>query len=161
MNFLKGNAVAVIALLVAILGCYLPVQQAAVVTHFGGVTNYDEVDATAVKIGGANGSRVGPVITGFGTLISNAFTVTASSTLSMDIAITGVVSGDVVDAWFATSTANGGGWAITGSSASSTSGYITVRVANNTGANAVVPQSLASSTVPYLIIHPVTSVPGL
>lgn len=164
MTFLKNNAVAVIALLVAIIGCYVPVQ--AIVHDAGGVTNYDEVDATAIKIGGSSGSRIGPVIAGNGALIASVYTVSATSSAAMDIAVTGVVAGDTVFAQFGTTTpsAAGVGWVINGAAASTTSGFITVNVGNLTGAVAVVPQNLASSTgagVRYLVIHPVTSVPGL
>lgn len=85
---------------------------------------------------------------GFSTcaLISNAYTVTASSTLQMDCAVASAVTGDVVFAGFATSTANGGGWVVVGASASTTSGFITIRVRNDTGVTAVIPASIASST---------------
>lgn len=127
----------------------------------GGVTNYDELDATAIKIGGSSGSRVGPIITGTCSLIASpSFTVGSSTQAAMDCAVTGVVSGDTVLMWFATSTAASQGWSIAGSSASSTSGFITGRIVNSTGASNVLPASLASSTQ-YLIIHPRTSVPGL
>lgn len=79
-------------------------------------------------------------------LIAPVYTVTASSTVAMDCAITGAVSTDLVDAWFATSTATGAGWSVVGSSASSTAGFITLRVVNNTGTNAIIPASIASST---------------
>lgn len=151
-----GIVLAIVALAVSI-GGYFHVA----VPSFGGVTNYDELDATALKIGGANGSRIGPVITSTCSLIAPSFTVTASSTAVMDCAVTGVVTGDGVFAQFATtSAAFGGGWSIAGASASTTSGFITLLVANGTGATAVIPASVASTTK-YIILHPVTSVPGL
>ena len=63
MQFLNKNAgvVALIAVVIAIGGYFYPSVKSAVM-NFGGVTNYDELDATVMKIGGTNGSRVGPLI---------------------------------------------------------------------------------------------------
>jgi len=91
----------------------------------------------------------------FGTcsLIAPSYTVAASTTVAMDCAATGALATDVnIIAQFATSTATGAGWLITGVSASSTADFLTLRVANNTGASAVIPASLASST-PWFIIR--------
>lgn len=100
-----------------------------------------------VAIGATSPSSINNLAFSSCSLISNAFTVTASSTLPMDCAVAAAVSGDIVFGQFATSTANGGGWVIVGASASSTSGYITFRVRNDTGTNAVIPASIASSTM--------------
>lgn len=160
MNFIERNAVALIALVVAIIGCYLPVSS-AVQSSFGGVTTYDEVDATAIKIGGTNGSRVGPIITGTGSLIMPSFSITASTSQVADIAVTGVVTGDIVFAQFATSSPQtGGGWNITQASASTTAGFVTVNFTNTTGTTNIIPASVASTTK-VLIFHPLTAVPGL
>lgn len=163
MNSIQKLWVALIAVaIVAVLGLFTPAGSAVqnAVNSFGGVTNYDEVDATAMKIGGANGSRLGPIIAGSCSLIAPSFTVAASTTVSMDCAVTGVVTGDTVFADFATSTVTGNGWAVDGSSASTTSGFVTLRVTNWTGTSSVIPASIASTT-DYLVLHPVTSVPGL
>lgn len=102
---------------------------------------------------GTNGTTLSQIQKGTCSLISNAFTVTASSSLSMDCAITGVVPTDVVFGQFATSTmASGPGWLINGAQASSTAGFITFTVSNLTGGNAVLPMRLASSTQ-YLILR--------
>jgi hypothetical protein len=69
----------------------------------------------------------------------------------MDCAITGVISTDLVWAQFATSTAVLQGWTITGSSASTTAGYVTLRVYNGTGGSAVIPASVASTTKVFVI----------
>lgn len=154
--------VALVALVIAIIGVFTPAGSAVqnAISSFGGTTNYDEVDATAMKIGGANGSRLGPIIAGSCSLIAPSFSVAASTTVSMDCAVTGVVTGDTVFADFATSTVAGNGWAIDGSSASTTANVITLRVTNWTGTTSIIPASIASST-DYLVLHPVTSVPGL
>lgn len=156
--------VALIAVaIIALAGLFTPaaskLQQD--VTNYGGVTNYDELDATALKIGGTNGSRVGPIIVGTCSLATYAnYTLAASTTVAMDCPVTGVVSGDNVQLEFATSTAVFGGWTIVGASASTTAGHIEVRVLNQTGASALIPNSIASTTM-YQVFHPLTSVPGL
>lgn len=119
---------------------------------FAGTSNQLSVSTGGQLTIGVSGSAITQVIKGTCSLIAPSFYVVASTTAAMDCAVTGVQSGDLVDAWLATSTASGAGWAIAGSSASSTAGYLTVRVGNNTGATAVIPASLASST-PYLIIR--------
>lgn len=173
MNFLKTNAVAVIALIVAILGCYLPVSSAVSNSaHYAGITNYDEVDASAMRIGSGcnNGvgssctaSRIDAFNTSTCSLVSSAYTIAATSSALFDCAATGVVSGDRVDVGFATSTVatNLIGWLITGASASTTqNGFITVRVSNLTGASAMLPAEVASSTN-WTIISKASSAPGL
>lgn len=165
MTSIQKIWVALIAVAIIALGGWMyPAAKQAVQQDFRGVTNYDEVDTTAIKIGGSSGSRVGPIITGTCALIlPGTNTATASTSISMDCAVTGVVSGDTVFASFATSTAitstAGLGWSIAGASASTTSGFITLRINNNTGANNV--PSPVGSTTQFLVLHPVTSVPGL
>lgn len=162
MTSLKVLWVALIAVAIIALGGYIYPHH--VTPTAGGVTNYDEVDTTALKVGGSSGSRVGPIITGTCALIlPGTNTATASTSISMDCAVTGVVSGDTVFASFATSSAITNtaalGWSVAGASASSTSGFITLRINNNTGANNV--PSPVGSTTQYIVLHPVTSVPGL
>lgn len=147
--------------LIAITALFFAASKPVASPSYGGVTNYDEVDATAIKIGGSTGTRVGPIIVGAGSLISaNYSSLAASTSLAADIAVPGVVSGDYVFAQFATSTAVSAGWLVTGASASSTSGFITVRYVNNTGAVATIPASIASTTQ-YQVYHPRSTVPGL
>lgn len=149
-------AVAIIA--VAALGIVLTSNSSS--PSFGGVTNYDEVDATAIKVGGTNGTRIGLFAVGQCSLIAPSFTFAASTSVAVDCAVNGVQTGDIVDANFATSSAVGAGWLVTGASASSTSGFITLRVVNNTGASAVIPASIASTT-DYTVLRPRSTVPGL
>lgn len=153
----------------AIIACFLPVAS-TVSAIVGGATNYDEIDATAIRIGsGCNsgqnsanctGTRLGGVYAGACSLIAPNYTVTASTTVAMDCAIPGLVSGDGVEIMFATSTASGTGWTVSGASASTTAGFATLRVANNTGITAAIPASIASSTV-YEAFHVLSSAPGL
>lgn len=164
MNSIQKLWVALIAVaIVAVLGLFTPAGPAArnAISTFGGVTNSDEVDATAIKIGGSSGSRLGPIIESTCSLIAPSFSVAASTTVPMDCAITGLVSGDYIIGWFGSSTGQtSNGWQVTGYQASSTAGFGTFSVTNNTGASAVIPSKFASSTT-YLASHPVTSVPGL
>lgn len=157
----KSLTVALIAVaIIAIAGVFTPLKT-TVQNAFGGVTNYDEVDATALKIGGSSGSRVGPIISTTCSLIMPSFSVTASTSQTADCAVTGVVTGDVVFAQFATSTpSTNGGWVVTQASASTTAGFITLNFENHTGATNVIPASVASTTK-FLVLHPVSTVPGL
>lgn len=80
-------------------------------------------------------------------LIAPSYTVAASTTVPMDCALSGAVSGDFVLASFGSTTIPiAGGWRIVGASASTTSGYDTLQVRNETGASAVIPSVIASST---------------
>lgn len=127
---------------------------------FGGVTNYDEVDATALRIGGSSSSRLGFLASASCSLIAPSFTVAASTTVSMDCAVTGVASGDRILAQFATSTVAGNGWDIVGASASTTGSFVTLRVTNWTGASNIIPASLASSTQVW-VARVRSTIPGL
>lgn len=129
-------------------------------TLLGGTTNYDTVSASSLIVGaGCNnfgasctGSTVAQMVKGTGSLIMpNYVSLVASSTLAADIAVTGVQSGDLVFAQFATSTAAGAGWDIVGVSASTTSGFITLRIINNTGTTATIPASIASTTQYWIV----------
>ncbi len=97
---------------------------------------------------GASGTAFNQVLEGKSSLIASSFTVGATTTVSMDIAVTGALTGDTVFASFATTSAVGG-WAIVGASASTTAGFDTLRVMNLTGASNVIPASIASSSVSY------------
>lgn len=77
---------------------------------------------------GASGSSLTQVIKGTCDLVGG--TIAATSSASADCAVTGVKDGDLVFATLATSTAGG---VITGARASSTDGYITVRLLNLAG----------------------------
>lgn len=164
----NSTKVALVALVIAIIACFLPMSGSA---KFGGVTNYDELDAAGLRIGaGCNnsfnsanclGSRLGGVYANSCSLIAATYTVAASTTVVMDCAVPGLVAGDGIEAQFGTSTQPLFlGWAITGASASSTSGFATFRIANMTGASAIIPSTLASTTQ-YEAFHLITSAPGL
>lgn len=98
-------------------------------------------------------TNIGSMWAGSTALIWSFTNQPASTTVAWDISVPGIQSGDVVEAWFATSSAVGGGWQLIGSSASTTAGVATLRIANNTGASALLPASIASSTQ-YIVIRP-------
>lgn len=148
MNLAKfALGVALVALVVGAGGYFYPVAKQA----FGEIgTRFP------------NGIYVGPISAGvskvsgiaFGTcaLIAPSYTVTASTTAAFDCAAAAVLPTDLfISSELATSTAAGTGWQLVGVSASSTAGFITYRIANNTGTTAVIPASLASSTAWSLI----------
>lgn len=147
----------IVVALIAIAGWFSP----TVVKSLGGVTNYDEVDASALKVGGTMGTRMSGFAFGTCSLIASSYTVAATTTIGMDCAVTGVVPTDGVFAQFATSTQIGsGGWQIRGASASSTAGFITMSVVNGTGASSLIPASIASTTK-YIVLRSQATVPGL
>lgn len=150
-----------IALIAGVLGAFFSGLVGGKSTVFGGTSNYDTLSASGLVIGsGCNqfgatcaGTTIAQILKGTGSLIMPTYTsLAASTTLAADIAVSGVQSGDEVIAQFATSTATGAGWEVVGASASSTSGFITLRVINNTGTAATIPASIASTTQ-YLIIR--------
>lgn len=99
--------------------------------------------AGGTKIG-SSGTQLTQVLTATCSLIGNA-SVTASTTAAFDCAVAGAVSGDKVFAQAATSSPSYMGFLITGASASTTSGFVTLKIFNG-NATAVVPNSIASST---------------
>lgn len=159
------GGIAILALVLAIVGLVGGKQS---VSKLGGTSNYDELDASAIKVGGSNGSRLGIIQEGQAALIVSTGSVSASSTGVFDLAATGVVSGDNVVVQFSTSTAaspewgaTSPKWTIIGAKASTTAGFITVEVLNQTGGTAVVSASGIGSSTQYRFSHPLTSVPGL
>lgn len=102
---------------------------------------------------GTSGSTVTQLLVGTCNLISDA-SIAATSTAAVDCAVTGSVAGDKVFVSLATTTPSTNlGWRITGANASSTSGYITVKLMNLTGAAAVPSVSSVGSSTQYLIIR--------
>lgn len=96
-------------------------------------------------------SKVSGITFGTCSLISGNYTIAASSTATMDCAAAGALPTDtIIFSQFATTTGTTLGWTIQGISASSTAGFLTLKVANQTGASATIPASVASTT-PWLI----------
>lgn len=141
-----------VAIVVAIGGYFFPQVQSAL-GDTGGSTNYSQLGTTQMRIGTGCGNEfkfnacAGTPIFGdaFGTCYVQASTITiaASSTATVDCQastngtqapLSNVAAGDTVVADFATTTSSvSDGIDIVGVSASSTPGYITMKVANATG----------------------------
>lgn len=151
-------AVALVGL-IAIIGVYTP---KSLISSLGGVTNYDEVDATAIKIGGSNGSRVGPLIAGSCTATTAVSAYVATSTAEWACAVTGVAAGDNVYVQTTNPILTNGlmGSFLVTNAIATTSNFIEVTVQNITGA-ATSSVSSAYMKLNYWVSHPVTSVPGL
>lgn len=87
---------------------------------------------------GANGAIFSEFKAATCDLIGTNASQLASTSVAYDCAVTGVASGDVIMAQLASSTpAVGQGWSIKASRASTTAGYVTVLLSNETGANKV------------------------
>lgn len=119
--------------------------------NVGGMSNLDGLTIVPVESTdgfklGTNGSTKTKDIIGSGVLIYSNNTVIASTTRVFDIAVTGVVAGDNVSVQLGTTSAPGLGWVLAGASASSTNGFITVQIGNQTGATTSVPPQISSST---------------
>lgn len=139
----------VVAIVIAIAGLFAPVLPNGQSVYQGITTGTNFKYGISV----GNTAALGVVPTNFSkilggtcSLIAGTYTIAASSSIAVDCAVTGAVSGDLVQAWFATSTSNGAGWLVTQSSASSTAGFITLRIVNNNGVSLLLPASIASST---------------
>ncbi len=100
---------------------------------------------------GSSGSSLSQVLATTCSLIYTNSSIIASSSTAFDCAVTGVVSTDKVFVQEATSTAAAAGWAIIGASASTTSGFVTFNIVNNTGATNNIPRNIASSTAVLII----------
>lgn len=148
-----------LALIMAVLALLTALSEkpSSVNEVLAGMSNLDGLTITPAETGdglkiGSSGSTVTKLISGTCSIIAQSYTMAASTSLPVDCAVTGAVSGDAVFARFATSSPTGEGWLVAQSSASTTSGFITMRIVNNTGASAVIPASIASTTQ-YLIIR--------
>lgn len=97
---------------------------------------------------GTRGTILKMIKTGTCTLITYG-TISATSTGSVDCAITGVRPGDLVDLNLAASTTLASQYAVKSSQASSTAGYATAQLINLTGAaaNPAATNGFGSSTV--------------
>ena len=136
----------------------------------GGLSERD-IQAVSLKVG-QNGNKISNLKTGFCYLAPTVPTIAASTTATVACQATlgwnasgtygitrllGIVSGDPVIANLTSTTAGSlfGGIDIVGASASTTAGYIELKVANNTGATYTYPVSsgVASGTAAYISTH--------
>lgn len=144
------------------VGNLLAEQYMPYVLYNGGYNSAKSIKTSAdLTVGDSSATTVSELIKGTCALLGMDVSQTATTTSSYDCAVTGVVSGDTVVAQFASSSptqnlpvALGAGWFITSSKASSTAGFITVRVVNLAG-SALVPSantSIGSSTA-YIVLR--------
>lgn len=186
MNFIKANAVALVAVLIAIGGYFYPqlasISAGAVVTgpaHYqtegfiqglcSGLRNQwcvdgnGNVSSTGTLSVGTNGSTLTRLNFSVGVAIGYSNTIAASSTGTFDIGPTtgkgqvgstlpGVSAGDQCDVYATTTIGNWGGLDIISSFASTTNGYCSVTVFNQTGATFTW-SSTASSSFAYQVFH--------
>lgn len=146
--------------IIAIFGLFTPTGK-AVVKQFGGVTNYDELDATAIKIGGSNGSRYSLVASGTCVLTSNS-SIAATSTGQGTCATTGSLAGDIVYLNLATTTTVLSKQFVLLPNTVAGTDTTTVTIVNLTGTSgtpAAVPT--LGSTTQYQIFRTTSTVPGL
>lgn len=154
----------VVVAIIAVGGYFFPHAAEIVSSTFGASTPGTRYPH-GITVGNAANSptNLADVKVGTGALVVSAGaggTVTASSSAVFDIAVTGVVTGDLVTSVvFATTTApspqwgaTSPNWLITSAKASTTAGFITVTVLNQTGGSASISASgIASSTV-YTVV---------
>lgn len=177
MNSVQKVWVALIVVaLIAIGGYFYPTVQ-RLAGAIEGPTTFGILGTTQIKIGTncANGFKYstcsGTAVNGLNTgtcfLAPSATTIAATTTVSVDCqatagfaaagtsALTGVTSGDAVQFMLSTTTAGAtgpGGLVATSASASTTAGYITVRILNLTGTTFTWPTiGSASGTAYYLV----------
>lgn len=152
-NSVIAGIVVILLILVVISGGVKPAVQKA-----GGV--YEQVTSyfyAGINVG-PTGTTVNNNIEGTCAMIAPAATVTASSTVAADCAVTGVVSGDRVLFGLSTTTvpsplwgSTSPSWRIVSAGASTTPGYISFIWKNDTGGSAVLSASGIASTVPYKV----------
>lgn len=143
-NNTTANIVSAIATVIACIAIFIALGSSHTAPKsFGGVTNYDTLKVTGLQVG-ANGSLIGSVAAGFCNLAPSGTTLAASTTVAIDcqgsavgspeVALPGVLTGDVAEVSFSTTTPTTfQGLQIRGASASSTPGFLTVLVYNGTG----------------------------
>ena len=150
--------VVLIAVVIAAVYFFGSHQAAAPVAgNIDGPTTFGILGTENIKIGSScasgfkfnttcQGTAITKLLVGTCSLIASSFSFAASTSIAVDCAVTNATPGDIVDAMFGTSTSNGAGWLITQASASTTPGFLTFRIVNNTGATAIIPASIASTT---------------
>lgn len=126
------------------------------VLYNGGINTAKDLNVTGGVTFGSSGTTFNKIIEGSCALIvpsGAGASIAASTTAPFDCAVTGVVSTDIVEgAQFSTTTLitafSSSSFVVTYAGASTTAGFITFDVTNNTGAtNQVSRSGIASSTV--------------
>ncbi len=165
-----GRYIGLVALVIAIVALFTPTGRGAVqsAAHaLGGITNYDSITITpttyseGLKVGTSSPSTVNNFIKGTCTIQSTANTIAASSTVNASCqaattgaltALSGIVNGDLIFLQQPTTTPTTFGGLVFVASASSTAGFIHMKIINNTG-DTFTWTSTASSSIPYIAIR--------
>jgi hypothetical protein len=102
-----------------------------------------------------NGTQLTQVLKGTGNMIGADTSQAATSSAPYDIAVPGVLPGDLVFAQLSTTTQNATSlrWSIEAAIASSTNGFITVRLSNGTGVAAKPSATSVGSSTQFVIIR--------
>lgn len=148
------NLASFLAIVAVVLAGFALVRTVEAPVQTGGVTNFDELQLSDGVVIGTSGSRITTLVDGTCNLIGAA-SIAATSTGVMDCAVSAARAGDVVLVTSATTTAATGamwGWDIAGASASSTNGFVTMKVRNMTGV-AGIPPITATSGIQFLILR--------
>ena len=115
----------------------------------GGTTNLDRLDLSEGLTVGTTGATMAFIK--FGTMNCTGYgSIAASSTGLIDCPVTGVTKSDTL--FVQNPTSSPSTWEIVSAGASTTNGYITVRLYNGTGA-AAIPPATATSSLRYLTIR--------
>lgn len=149
-----------IALFLAVVAVVIAIFPSAL--KLGGTSNYDSLQVSKITIG-TSGAGIGAIYNSTCTLSlgqgNTSYAIAASSTAAFDCPTPGTVSGDTIIFALATSSiATSGGFQIESQSASTTAASTRVHIRNNTGAAAILPASVGSST-PYVAIHLLSTTP--
>ena len=154
-------------MVIAIGGYFFPQIKGSVLS-FGGVTNYDEVDVDALRVGGTNSSRLDLIAQGSCNLSqSTAGSHAATTSKEYFCAVTGVTAGDKVVFSLpagAGSNPNGAGSALGGfvknGEYATTTDVIAIQLVNLTG-GATTSATQATTSVMYQVFSTRSTVPGL
>lgn len=153
--------VSVVALIIGVGGYMYPqfVTTQPIVTEeeqFGAATPGTRFPhGITIGLPASSPTNVSKILTGSCNMIGADASVTASSTSSFDCAIPGVISTDRVVAMLSTTTnvANSPlNWNIMSAKASTTAGFVTFRLTNLSGANAVPSATAVGSSTSYIVI---------
>jgi len=150
---LGGLAVIALLLMLVIAGVKVPLSGAVNPT---GPIHYQMEQFTQGLEIGQRSSGLTNIIATTCNLIGTNQSQTASTSKAYDCAVTGAKSGDLVFAKLASSTpavVGVPGWTIGATLASTTAGYITVQLVNQTGAAAIPAVTSVGSSTQVLIIR--------
>lgn len=156
MNKIITWVIGLVALVALVIGSVALVGDQSASTSTLGASTPGTRFPHGITIGLPSNSptNIGDIKVGTCNLLGMDASQAASSTASYDCAVTGVVSGDLVFAALSTTTSNTSvlNWAVTASKASTTAGFITLRVSNFSGAAVAPSISAVGSSTQYIVV---------